>query len=609
METRSFPSAVPSPPNLRSVDVLQVGASLFASNIGSGHFVGLAGAAAANGIAISAFEINAMFVLILLGWVFVPVYMSSGVFTMPEYLRKRFGRQRIRVYLSVLAIILYVFTKISADLFAGAIFLEESMKLDMYSAAIALLVLAGFFTIGGGLTAVIWMDSVQTVIIVIGCFILTIKTFIRVGGYQTLVEDYFDAYANVSMVDNYTRKICNAPPDYAMHIFRDPSPGAADIPWTGLIFGVTVSAVWYWCSDLVIVQRALAAKDMIHAKSGCIFAAYLKFLPLFLLVFPGMAARVIFPDEIGCSVPRLCEEYCGSESGCFNRAYPKLVVEVMPDGLRGLMLSVILASLMNCLTSTFNSSSTIFSIDIYRRFRKNATDMELLVAGRCFVVGLVALSIAWLPIIQTFKWSGLFDYIQSITSFLSPPICAVNVLGLLWERVNEAGAFWGLMCGLIVGLIRFALEFGFPPPTCGNPDTRPEVIQRMVGDFHYLHFGFFLFLFVCLVTTVISLLTKPIDRSHLPRLTFGTRFSRRVRIDLDELDADPEEEERQRQKEKERLRERVTIATRQHDPICTRGFPPGSGCPSSTKAYTSPSALMVDGFTVDNAVELLLPTA
>ncbi|CAG0900460.1 unnamed protein product [Darwinula stevensoni] len=225
------------------------------------------------------------------------------------------------------------------------------------------------------------------------------------------------------------------------------------------------------------------------------------------------------------------------------------------------MLSVILASLMNCLTSTFNSSSTIFSIDIYRRFRKNATDMELLVAGRCFVVGLVALSIAWLPIIQTFKRSGLFDYIQSITSFLSPPICAVYVLGLMWERINEAGAFWGLMSGLIVGLIRFALEFGFPPPTCGNPDTRPEVIQRMVGDFHYLHFGFFLFLFVCLVTTVMSLLTKPIDRSHLPRLTFGTRFSRRVRIDLDELDADPEEEERQRQKEKERLRRRAEAGT------------------------------------------------
>ncbi|CAG0913382.1 unnamed protein product [Notodromas monacha] len=436
---------------------IPVGASLFASNIGSGHFIGLAGSAAASGIAISVFELNAMFVLIILGWVFVPVYMASGVYTMPEYLRKRFGRQRIRIYLSVLALILYVFTKISADLYAGAIFIEESLGWNLYASVVLLLAIAALFTISGGLTAVIWTDFAQTILMIIGAFILMFITFDRVNGYERLTQDFFFAEPDPEFAsfNNATNESCGKVPDYAMHFFRDPTPGASDLPWTGLVFGLTISAVWYWCSDQVIVQRALAAKSMVHAKSGCIMAGYLKFLPLFLLVFPGMAARVLYPNEIGCASPEACLEFCGNTRGCTNVAYPRLVVRLMPAGLRGMMLSVMMAALMSSLTSIFNSASTIFTLDIYQRIREKASEVDaksamvldfdkevflicfLSLFSRVFVLVLVGVSIVWIPVIQASKDSQLFNYIQSITSFLSPPICAVYVLAIAWDRITE----------------------------------------------------------------------------------------------------------------------------------------------------------------------------
>ncbi|KAL8605120.1 hypothetical protein ACOMHN_018921 [Nucella lapillus] len=523
----------------RSMHWIPVGASLFASNIGSGHFVGLAGSGASSGLGIAVFELNAIFVLMILGWLFVPVYVAAGVFTMPEYLRKRFGGQRIRIYLSVLALLLYVFTKISADLYSGAIFLTQALpELNLYVAVIILLAVAAIFTIGGGLTAVIWTDSIQTVIMVFGAFILMIMSLIKVGGYETLQKKFFEAYPNTTLVNwdnkNYSYTKCGIPPDNSWHLMRSPEDGG--LPWPGVIFGLTISSVWYWCSDQVIVQRALAAKNLSHAKAGSLFAGYLKFLPMWLIVFPGMVSRVLFPDVIGCGDPDECEKFCGSRSGCTNIAYPTLVLELMPAGLRGLMLAVMMSALISSLTSIFNSSSTIFTMDIWRRIHKNASEVELMIVGRLCVIVLVGVGIAWIPIVQNI--SELFHYIQAITSFLAPPVCAVYVLAIFWKRTNEPGAFWGLMVGLVVGLIRFVWEYSYSSVPCGEEDKdgRPDIISKV----HYLHFGILLFGIVFVVTVIISLLTEPIDDVHLQRLTFWTRFSTLKRIDLSEVEAEAE---------------------------------------------------------------------
>ncbi|XP_076333210.1 sodium/glucose cotransporter 4-like isoform X3 [Tachypleus tridentatus] len=420
----------------RDMHWIPVGASLFASNIGSGHFVGLAGSGAKSGLGIAGFELNAMIVLLILGWIFVPVYCASGVFTMPEYLQKRFGGQRIQVYLSVLALLLYVFTKISADLFAGAIFIEQSLNWDLYVSVCVLLAVAAIFTIAGGLSAVIWTDFVQTILMVIGSLVLMVLSLIKVGGYDKLFYDFENKQPNNSVVGyDLNNKSCSEVPDNFQHLLRPISD--PELPWTGMVFGLTISAVWYWCSDQVIVQRSLSAKNLSHAKGGCILAGYLKILPLFFLVLPGMAARVLFIDKVGCSDPDSCEEICGNRVGCTNIAYPLLVLELMPAGARGLMMSVMLAALMSSLTSIFNSSSTIFTMDIWRRIRKSASEMELLIVGRMFVLVLVVVSILWIPVIQNDESGQLFHYIQSVTSYLAPPVCAVYVLAIFYKRANE----------------------------------------------------------------------------------------------------------------------------------------------------------------------------
>ncbi|XP_021966846.1 sodium/glucose cotransporter 4 isoform X1 [Folsomia candida] len=528
----------------RSMHWLPVGASLFASNIGSGHFIGLAGSGAASGIGIASFELNAIFVILILGWIFVPVYMAAGVYTMPEYLRLRFGGQRIRVYLAVLALILYVFTKISADLYAGALFIQLALGFGgdegLYISILILLAIAALFTIAGGLTAVMWTDFVQTILMIIGAMILMVLSFNAVGGYQELIRKYMDESEpspNATLYDEFN-KSCGAVPRDAMNLFRSVHPGESDLPWTGVIFGMTISSIWYWCSDQVIVQRVLASKNMINAKGGCLLAGMLKLLPLYLLVFPGMAARVLYTDRVACADPEVCQDVCGSTTGCTNIAYAELVIKLMPTGLSGMMLAVMMAALMSSLTSIFNSSSTIFTIDIWTRLRKNPSDTELVIVGRTSVLALLAISVVWVPILKELKASQLFVYIQQVSNFLSPPVTAVFLLAFFYGRTNEAGAFWGLMTGLALGLFRFVMEFSFQSPTCGSGevDSRPEWVRAFVDDIHYLHYGCIIFIVTLVITYVVSILTPPIDPEKLHRLTFWTRHSQQVRKPIDDYD-------------------------------------------------------------------------
>ncbi|XP_062999607.1 sodium/mannose cotransporter SLC5A10 [Elgaria multicarinata webbii] len=496
----------------RNVAWWPIGASLFASSEGSGLFIGLAGTGAAGGIAVAGFEWNATYVLLALAWVFVPVYVSSGIVTMPEYLQKRFGGERIQMYLSSLSLLLSIFTKISTDLYSGALFVQVCLGWNLYLSTVLMLVVTAVYTIAGGLAAVIYTDALQTLIMVVGAIILTVTAFDEIGGYHNLEEAYLKAIPSKT-IPNAT---CHLPRLDAMHLFRDPVSG--DLPWTGMTFGLSVLAMWYWCTDQVIVQRSLSAKNLSHAKAGSILASYLKMLPMVLIIMPGMISRVLYPDAVGCVDPDECTRICGAEVGCSNIAYPKLVIELMPSGLRGLIIAVMMAALMSSLTSIFNSSSALFTIDIWRKVRREASEKELLLVGRIVTILLVVVSVVWIPILQNSNSGQLYIYIQSVTSYLAPPVTAIFLLAVFWKRANEQGAFWGLMVGLVVGLCRMALEFAYPAPPCGILDRRPSLVK----DIHYLHFAVLLCLLTAAVGVAISLLTKPPAESQLKDVTWWT---------------------------------------------------------------------------------------
>uniref|UniRef100_A0A8C2RLZ3 Sodium/glucose cotransporter 1 n=1 Tax=Capra hircus TaxID=9925 RepID=A0A8C2RLZ3_CAPHI len=473
----------------RSMVWWPIGASLFASNIGSG----------CSGAAVGPAGSSALILVVLLGWVFVPIYIKAGVVTMPEYLRKRFGGQRIQVYLSVLSLVLYIFTKISADIFSGAIFINLALGLDLYLAIFILLAITALYTITGESPR---MDQPQP---------SSGLAFHEVGGYSAFVTKYMNAIPTVTSYGNTTvKKECYTPRADSFHIFRDPLKG--DLPWPGLIFGLTIISLWYWCTDQVIVQRCLSAKNMSHVKAGCIMCGYMKLL------------RILFTEKVACTVPSECEKYCGTKVGCTNIAYPTLVVELMPNGLRGLMLSVI------SLTSIFNSASTLFTMDIYTKIRKKASEKELMIAGRLFMLVLIGVSIAWVPIVQSAQSGQLFDYIH----YLGPPIAAVFLLAIFCKRVNEPGAFWGLIIGFLIGVSRMITEFAYGTGSCTEPSNCPTIICGV----HYLYFAIILFVVTIIVILAVSLFTKPIADVHLYRLCWSLRNSKEERIDLDAEDED-----------------------------------------------------------------------
>ncbi|XP_055972561.1 solute carrier family 5 member 4 isoform X1 [Sorex fumeus] len=518
-----------------------MGASLFASNIGSGHFVGLAGTGAATGIATVTFEWNSVFLLLVLGWFFVPIYIKSGVMTMPEYLKKRFGGKRLQIYLSVLTLFICVALRISSDIFSGAIFIKLALGLNLYVAILILLGITAVYTITGGLASVIYTDALQTVIMLVGSFILMGFAFAEVGGYEQFMEKYMNAIPSVVEGDNLTiSSKCYTPQADSFHIFRDPVTG--DIPWPGIVFGNIPVAMWYWCADQVIVQRCLSGKDMSHVKAACIMCGYLKLLPLFFMVMPGMISRILYTDRVACVVPSECMKHCGNEVGCTNYAYPILVMELMPNGLRGLMMSVMLASLISSLTSIFNSASTLFTMDLYTKMRKQASEKELLIAGRLFIVLLIIISVLWVPLVEVSNNGQLIHYVESISSYLGPPIATVYLLAIVCKRVNEQGAFWGLMVGFVIGLIRMIMEFAYGTGSCLAPSNCPKIICGV----HYLYFAIILSFITSVVVLGISLLTKPIPDVHLYRLCWALRNSTEKRIDLDadeKIEEDNEEED------------------------------------------------------------------
>ncbi|XP_066272494.1 sodium/myo-inositol cotransporter 2-like isoform X2 [Branchiostoma lanceolatum] len=458
-----------------------------------------------------------MIVVLMMAWLFLPVYIAGGVYTMPEYLKKRYGGNRLQVFLAILVLFIYIFTKISVDMYAGAIYIQQALGWNIYLAIVLLLALSAVYTVTGGLAAVIYTDTAQTVILFIGCSILMILAFVEIGGFTSFVDKYMTSIPDYT-VQHYPNYTCGIPRADSFHLLRDPVN--SDFPWPGTVLGMTINSIWYWCADQVIIQRCLAAKNMCHAKAGAIMCSYMKILPMFLMIFPGMISRSLYPNEVACQTPEACSRVCNNPVSCTDIAYPKLVLELMPTGLKGLMMAAMIAALMSSLTSIFNSGSTIFTMDVWRKVRRKATEKELMIVGRVFVCILVAISVLWVPIIQSSQGAQLFVYIQVISSYLQPPVTVVFVMGIFWKRANEQGAFWALMLGLGTGLLRMTLDFIYPEPACGEPDTRPDV----VGNFHYLYFAIFLAGFTLIVQIIVTLMTPPPPKERLVRLTWWTRF-------------------------------------------------------------------------------------
>ncbi|RWS08778.1 Sodium/myo-inositol cotransporter-like protein [Dinothrombium tinctorium] len=375
----------------------------------------------------------------------------------------------------------------------------------MYSSITGLLMLTAICTVTGGLAAVMYTETVQCFIMVIGAVIVAAKAFWKVGGWEALETKYMISRPPENEIPEKFIN-CSHPSPYAFKMLRpydDP-----DLPWLGFLLGQTFASLWYWAADQVVVQRLLAAKSLAHAQGGTLFAGFLKTLPLFLIIVPGMISRVLYPSEIACVDPEKCYAHCENHASCSNAAYPTLVMELMPDGLRGLMMAGMLAALMSGLASIFNSASTMFTIDIWPQIRKKASLRELMIVGRAFVVVMVLISILWIPVIEEMQGGQIFIYIQAISAYLAPPIATVFVLAVMWTRMNEPGAFWSLVIGLLAGVIRMILDVIYKQPPCGEDDLRPFLIRKI----HYMYFAIVLVCLSSLTAVIVSLLTEPTEK-------------------------------------------------------------------------------------------------
>ncbi len=462
----------------RHVGWIAIGASLFATNISSEHFLGLAGTGSKSGLAVGHFEWLACLIVLLLGWIFTPFYLRSGVFTMPEFLERRYNATA-RSYLSIVSIIAYVLTKISISLYAGGILLQAVVGWDMYTSAMVIVLVTGLYTVMGGLSAVIYADLVQTVILIGGSVLLTLIGLDRAGGWHALVA--------------------GTPPDF-WSMFKPMSD--PDFPWTGIVFGAPILGIWYWCTDQYIVQRVLSARNLDHARAGTIFAGFLKILPVFILVLPGIIALKISPEISGETV-----------SG--DRAYAWMVTTLLPTGARGLVVAGLLAALMSSLSAMFNSTSTLLTIDIFRRFRPDADDRTLVRFGRITTGAMVGLGLLWIPFIGLLSDERMYVYLQSVQAYISPPIAACFLFGIFWNRVNAHGAVASLVTGLVLGAFRFVLEVQNKISPLSND------VLRSVASINFLHYAIFLFVVSSAVLVTVSLATERPDRRRLVNLTFS----------------------------------------------------------------------------------------
>lgn len=458
----------------RNIGWFMVGASIFASNIGSEHVVGLAGTGFKSGMPMAHYELHAWIVL-MLGWVFLPFYARSGVFTMPEFLEKRFS-SRTRWFLSIFSLVGYVLTKISVTIYAGGIVITTLLGIEFWQGALITVVLTGAYTIFGGMKAVVYTEAVQTVILIIGAACVTFIGLDKIGGWGNLKAIVGPTHFNMWRPSS------------------DP-----DFPWTGLLFGGTIVGIWYWCTDQYIVQRVLAARNIQEGRRGAIFGAFLKLTPVFIFLVPGMIAYALAQNG----------ELVVEKS---DQAFAAIMTQLLPSGLRGLVAAGLLAALMSSLASVFNSCSTLFTIDVYQKLFPETPESRLVNVGRVATIIIVALGIAWIPIMQNIS-GVLYEYLQSVQSYIAPPITATFLLGLFWKRINKEGAMATLVGGFVLGMSRLIAEL--------NKDSLTGLLHTW-ATINFLHFCVLLFVICVIICITVSLLTPKPAPEQIVGLTYGT---------------------------------------------------------------------------------------
>lgn len=476
----------------RDATWIAIGASIFASNIGSEHLVGLAGAGASSGMAMAHWEMHGWLIL-LLGWLFVPFYSRSGVFTMPEFLEKRYNKES-RSVLSIISLVSYVLTKVAVTVYAGGVVFKDVFGIEsiwgidfFWISAIGLVLITGVYTTLGGMKAVLWTSVLQTPVLLAGSIAVLITGLIKVGGWDELMH------------------ICRAVPvneygDTMTQLIR--SPKDAQFPWTGVLLGSAIIGFWYWCTDQYIVQRVLSGRDQTQARRGAIFGGALKLTPVFIFLIPGMIAYALNQQGV--------IHLTSSDS-----AFSTLVKELLPMGFTGLVVGGILAALMSSLASLFNSSATLFTIDFYQKYRPDAPEAQLVKVGRIATVVVVILGVLWIPVMKGIG-KVLYAYLQDVQSLLAPGIAAAFLLGILSKKVTPAAGLTGLLTGFSIGMLRliFMVFKGFL-----NPDG--AIYQIFVGT-NWLHYEIINFAIVIVTMIVVSYFTPKIDEQRILGLTLGS---------------------------------------------------------------------------------------
>lgn len=506
----------------RNLGWFVVGASIFASNIGSEHLVGLAGSGATDGVAMAHYELHA-WCLLVLGWVLAPFYMRSKVFTMPEFLERRFS-PTARVVLSLISLVAYVLTKVAVGIFAGGIvfgvLMPELSFMGMNSfwiGSILVIILTGLYTILGGLKAVAYTEAIQTIILILGSVLVTWYGLDALGGWEELRR------VAGSEMFNLWKPLVPAGMEGSWAPVRGETEMAwyfnDNYPWLGMLLCAPIIGLWYWTTDQYIVQRTLGAASLTEARRGTIAAAFLKLLPVFIFIIPGM---ICFALAASGKMPAISAELLDSEGKVINanaqQAFPLLVATVLPAGIRGLVVAGLLAALMSSLAGVFNASSTLFTMDFYSRFRPGASEASLVRIGRIATAVMVVIGLLWIPVIQGSR--GLYDYLQSVQGYLAPPIFVVFFFGVFMKRLNAKGCLAALGIGFAMGLFRLAID----TPVALMDDFAYEEgsFFWVINNIFFQYYSLLIFIVCAIVIVAVSYATEAPSYERISGLTFGT---------------------------------------------------------------------------------------
>ena len=515
----------------RNLGWFLVGASVFASNIGSEHVVGLAGAGATSGVALAHYELHA-WCLLVLGWVFVPFYSRALVYTMPEFLGRRFS-PTARWVLSVITLVAHVFTKFAVSIFAGGIVFatllpEVSLQVggatfnSFWIGSVTVVLLTGLYTVLGGMRAVAYTDAVQTFILVAGSGLLTVFGLAKLGGWhelrRVLDPDLFNLWKPLVPAGMQGTWAPVKESGRIAWYFN------SNYPWLGMLFCAPIIGLWYWCTDQYIVQRALGAKDERTARRGSIFAAYLKLSPVFLFIIPGLIALALAKTGRVAGLGVMLDAQGHVIPQAAQAAFPLMVKDLLPAGLRGIVVAGLLAALMSSMAGAFNASSTLFTMDLYQKFRPQASQHRLVWVGRAATAAMVVISLLWIPVIQGAR--GLYDYLQGVQGYLAPPIFTVFVFGIFNKRLNSKGCLAALLAGFVLGVFRLAVDTPVSLHLAGfGNGYAPGSFLWIVNNLYFQYYSLFIFIVSVVVMVVVSYATAPPAPpapEQVAGLTYGT---------------------------------------------------------------------------------------